>query len=97
MYIYNVPTPIGVPFAFFPLTNKRSSGDIVPSFGEQAERGYFLQNGGYYFAVSDYSDLAVVGDYYTNGSYGLRVDNQYNKRYKFNGNLSFRFENLITS
>ena len=97
MYIYNVPTPIGVPFAFFPLTNKRSSGVIVPSFGEQAERGYFLQNGGYYFAVSDYLDLAVVGDYYTNGSYGLRVDNQYNKRYKFNGNLSFRFENLITS
>ncbi len=97
MYIYNVPTPIGVPFAFFPLTNKRSSGVIVPSFGEQAERGYFLQNGGYYFAVNDYLDLAVVGDYYTNGSYGLRVDNQYNKRYKFNGNLSFRFENLITS
>ena len=97
MYIYNVPTPIGVPFAFFPLTNKRSSGVIVPSFGEQAERGYFLQNGGYYFAVSDYLDLAVVGDYYTNGSYGLRVDNQYNKRYKFNGNLSFRFENLISS
>lgn len=97
MYIYNVPTPIGVPFAFFPLTNKRSSGVIVPSFGEQEERGYFLQNGGYYFAVNDYLDLAVVGDYYTNGSYGLRVDNQYNKRYKFNGNLSFRFENLITS
>ncbi len=97
MYIYNVPTPIGVPFAFFPLTNKRSSGVIVPSFGEQAERGYFLQNGGYYFALSDYLDLAVVGDYYTNGSYGMRLDNQYIKRYKFNGNLSFRFENLISS
>ena len=98
MYIYDVPTPIGIPFAFFPMSNKRTSGIIVPSYGGgQTDRGYSLQNGGYYFAINDYIDLAVVGDYYTNGSYGLRIDNQYNKLYKFNGDLSFRFENLITS
>jgi hypothetical protein len=97
MFIADVPTPIGLPFAYFPLTQKRTSGVIFPSFGEQNDRGYFLQNGGYYFAISDYVDLAVLGDYYTNGSYGLRFESNYALRYKFKGNLSFRFENLINS
>ncbi|MGB6269635.1 MAG: putative LPS assembly protein LptD [Olleya sp.] len=97
LFIYDVPTPIGLPFAFFPLTKKQTSGVIFPSFGEDGNRGYFLQNGGYYFAISDYFDLAVLGDYYTNGSYGLRFENKYAKRYKFRGNLAFRYENLITS
>nr|WP_152975629.1 putative LPS assembly protein LptD [Lacinutrix himadriensis] len=97
MFIYGVPTPIGLPFAYFPLTKKQTSGVIFPSFGEQSSRGYFLQNGGYYFALSDYVDLAVLGDYYTNGSYGLRLQSKYNVRYKFNGDFSFRYENLITS
>lgn len=97
MYIYDVPTPIFIPFAYFPLTKKQSSGLIFPSFGEQNNRGYFIQNGGYYFAISDYFDLATLGDYYTNGSYGLRVESNYAVRYKFRGNLGFRYENLITS
>ena len=97
MYIADVPTPIGLPFAYFPLTQKRTSGVIFPTFGEQNDRGYFIQNGGYYFAISDYVDLAVLGDYYTNGSYGLRIESSYAVRYRFRGNLSFRFENLITS
>lgn len=99
LYFYGVPTPIYVPFAFFPLTKKQTSGIIFPSFGEETanDRGYFIQNGGYYFAISDYVDLAVLGDYYTNGSYGLRVESNYALRYRFRGNLSFRFENLITS
>lgn len=97
LFIYNVPTPIGLPFAFFPMTNKQTSGVIFPSFGEQNDRGYFLQNGGYYFAISDYFDLATLGDYYTNGSYGLRLESNYAVRYKFRGNLSFRYENLISS
>ena len=97
LFIYDVPTPIGLPFAFFPLTKKQTSGVIFPSFGEQNDRGYFLQNGGYYFAVNDYFDLAILGDFYTNGSYGVRFENKYNKRYKFNGNLGFRYENLINS
>lgn len=97
MFIADVPTPIGMPFAYFPLTKKRTSGVIFPSFGQNNDRGYNIQNGGYYFAVSDYFDLTVLGDYYTNGSYGMRIESAYGVRYKFRGNLSFRFENLITS
>ena len=97
MYIADVPTPIGLPFAYFPISNKRSSGIIFPSFGEQNSRGYFIQNGGYYLPINDNLDLTLLGDYYTNGSYGFRVENTYIYRYKFRGNLSFRFENLIQS
>ncbi|NNL16473.1 MAG: LPS-assembly protein LptD [Flavobacteriaceae bacterium] len=97
MVIADVPTPIGLPFGFFPLTEKQTSGLIIPTFGEQSSRGYFLQNGGYYFAISDYADLAVLGDYFTNGSYGFRLETNYAYRYNFSGNLSFRYENLITS
>ncbi len=97
LFIYDVPTPIGLPFAYFPLSKKQTAGVIFPSFGEQNDRGYFLQNGGYYFPISDYVDLALLGDYYTNGSYGIRVESKYAKRYSFNGNLGFRYENLINS
>jgi len=97
MVIADVPTPIGLPFAFFPLTEKQTSGVIIPSFGEQNNRGYFLQNGGYYFAISDHFDLALLGDYYTNGSYALRSETNYAKRYKFRGNLSLRYENILNS
>ena len=97
MYIADVPTPIGLPFAYFPISNKRSSGIIFPSFGEQNSRGYFIQNGGYYLPINDNLDLTLLGDYYTNGSYGFRVENTYLYRYRFRGNLSFRFENLIQS
>ncbi|WP_282031942.1 putative LPS assembly protein LptD [Winogradskyella eximia] len=95
MEIYGVPTPIALPFAFFPMTKKQTSGIIFPSFGEDNNRGYNLQNGGYYFAISDYLDLAVLGDYYTNGSYGLRLESNYALRYKYRGNVSFRYENLL--
>ena len=97
MYIADVPTPLGLPFGYFPMTDKRASGFIIPSFGDNRNRGYFLQNGGYYFAINDYMDLAVVGDYYTNGSYGLRFDSNYRQRYKYKGNVSFRYENLLNS
>ncbi|WP_405572140.1 putative LPS assembly protein LptD [Winogradskyella sp. Asnod2-B02-A] len=95
MEIYGVPTPIALPFAFFPMTKKQTSGIIFPSFGEDNNKGYNLQNGGYYFAISDYLDLAVLGDYYTNGSYGLRLESNYAMRYKYRGNVSFRYENLL--
>jgi len=98
MYIADVPTPIGLPFAFFPLNKEQSvSGFIIPSPGETRQRGYFLQNGGYYFALSDYYNLAITGDYYTNGSYALRADSDYRLRYKFNGRLSFNFEKILAS
>ncbi|MFD0964179.1 putative LPS assembly protein LptD [Pseudofulvibacter geojedonensis] len=97
MYIYQIPTPIGIPFAYFPLTEDRASGFIVPTFGENSNRGYFLQNGGYYFAINDYFDLTLLGDYYTNGSYGYNLSSNYKVNYKFNGQFSFRYENLINS
>ena len=95
LYIYDVPTPIFLPFAFFPLNENRNSGFIFPTIGQNNNRGYFIQNGGYYFAPSDFFDLTLLGDYYTNGSYGMRVESNYKKRYSYSGRLSFRFENLI--
>ncbi len=97
MYIADVPTPIGLPFAYFPLTEDRTSGFILPSIGQESNRGFFFQNGGYYFAVNDYLDLTFLGDYYTNGSYGLRAESSYVVKYQYRGNLSFRYENLINS
>ena len=97
MVIANVPTPLIMPFAFFPMTETSQSGIIMPTFNDTRQRGYALQNGGYYFALSNNYDLAILGDYYTNGSYALRAETSYAKRYKFNGNLNIRFENLITS
>ena len=97
MYIADVPTPIGLPFAYFPLTEDRTSGFIIPSFGDNNNRGFFLQNGGYYFAINDYLDFSLLGDYYTNGSYALRGETTYALRYKFKGNLSARFESLVES
>jgi len=95
LYIYDVPTPVFLPFAYFPLSEDRNSGFLFPTIGQNNNRGYFLQNGGYYFAPSDYFDLTILGDYYTNGSYGMRIESNYRKRYAYSGKLSFRFENLI--
>lgn len=97
MFIADVPTPLGLPFGYFPLTEDRTSGFIIPSYGEENNRGYFLQNGGYYFAMSDYADLTLTGDYYTNGSFTFSVESAYAKRYKFRGNLRFRYENNLNS
>jgi lipopolysaccharide assembly outer membrane protein LptD (OstA) len=97
LWIENVPTPIALPFAFFPITQTNQSGIIPPSYGQSNDRGYALQNGGYYFALSDKYDLAILGDYYTNGSYATRFESSYANKYKFNGRVNIRFENLITS
>ena len=97
MYIADVPTPLGLPFGFFPMTKDRSSGFIIPTFGDNRNRGFSLTNGGYYFAISDYLDLTTLLDLYSNGSYGLRLDSNYNVRYRFSGNVSLRFEKLFIS
>jgi lipopolysaccharide assembly outer membrane protein LptD (OstA) len=97
LVIADVPTPLFLPFAYFPMSEKSTSGFIVPTPGQNNRQGYFLQNGGYYFALSEYYDLAILGDYYTNGSYGLRAESSYAKRYKFNGRFNFRYENNIQS
>jgi len=95
MVIADVPTPIGLPFAFFPMTETSQSGVIMPTFQDTRNQGYSLQNGGYYLALSDYYDLAILADYYTNGSYGMRFESSYAMRYKFRGNVNLRFEELI--
>ncbi|MDX6182668.1 putative LPS assembly protein LptD [Flavobacterium sp. Fl-77] len=98
MVIADVPTPIALPFAFFPMSEEKSiSGIIIPSYNDSNTRGFSLQNGGYYFALSDNYDLTVLGDYYTNGSYAMRFESAYAKIYKYRGNVNIRFENLINS
>tara|TARA_R110002020_G_scaffold91560_2_gene222309 strand:+ start:45707 stop:48400 length:2694 start_codon:yes stop_codon:yes gene_type:complete len=97
MYIADVPTPIALPFAYFPLTTGRTAGLIFPTFGNDPDRGYFLQNGGYYLPINEYVDLDLSGDLYTNGSYGLRGQSVYIRRYKFRGNVNIRYENIINS
>ncbi len=97
MVIAGVPTPLGIPFAYFPLSKETNvSGIIIPTFGDSNAQGYFLQNGGYYFALSKHYDLALLGDYYTNGSYAIRAETSYAKIYKYRGNFNFRFENQIS-
>ncbi|WP_273566549.1 putative LPS assembly protein LptD [Maribacter halichondriae] len=97
LYIADVPTPIGLPFAYFPLSVGRTAGLMIPTFGNDPNRGYFLQQGGYYLPIGEYADLTLTGDFYTNGSYGFRTQSVYVKRYKYRGNVNFRYENLVTS
>jgi lipopolysaccharide assembly outer membrane protein LptD (OstA) len=97
LVIADVPTPIGVPFAYFPMSEESISGFIMPTPGQSNNQGYFLQNGGYYFALSKYYDLAILADYFTNGSFGLRAESNYALRYKYSGRLNLRFENQIQS
>lgn len=94
LFIADVPTPVTFPFFYVPLTKGRASGLLLPTWGDNSQ-GYFLQNGGFYFAINDYVDLAVTGDAYTNGSWALRFDSSYKLRYRFGGRFSLRFENLI--
>ena len=89
--IEDVPTPIALPFAFFPITKSRQSGILFPSYGWQNYRGYYLQNGGYYFALSDNWDLALLGDLYTNLSWALEAKANYYKRYKYKGQVDARY------
>ncbi len=91
LYIEDIPTPLFVPLGYFPNTKNQSSGILFPTYGESPNRGFFLENGGYYFAFSDYIDLALRGDIYTRGSWGIHSFSNYNKRYKFNGSLNFDY------
>ena len=97
LFIKNVPTPIGLPFAYFPSQETKDSGFIIPNINESNERGYSFQNGGYYLPISELFDLTILGDYYTNGSYGVNISSTYRKRYSNSGNFSIRYENLINS
>ena len=96
MYIAGVPTPLGLPFAYFPMVEDAASGFILPSFNDSDIRGFELQNGGYYFAINDYVNLTLVGNYATNTSFSIRAESDYAKRYRYSGNFNVRFENNIT-
>ena len=101
----NVPTPLGFIFGMFPQPKKKVSGLIMPNYGEEKRRGFYLRDGGYYFAVNDHLDLRLTGDIYSKGSYGMTLGTNYKKRYSYSGNLRFNynksklgdFENPTTS
>ena len=97
LVIADVPTPLFLPFAYFPMGQSRSSGFIIPSWSSSNTRGLFLQNGGYYFAINDYVDLELLGDVYSNGGWSLRTNSAYYVRYKFSGNVNLSFEKIIES
>ena len=98
LVIADVPTPVFLPFAYFPLGKNRTSGFIFPAIQTStSNRGIGIQNGGYYFAVNDYVDLELLGDVYSNGSWGFRTNSQYYVRYKFSGGFNLSFEKLIRS
>ncbi|TAF67039.1 MAG: LPS-assembly protein LptD [Cytophagales bacterium] len=95
MYIGKNPTPLGFLFGIFPFTETRTSGIIVPVYGEAQDRGFFLREGGYYWAVNDKLALTFLGELYTNGSWGLNFSANYIKRYQYSGTAAFRFNNRI--
>ena len=96
LVLADIPTPLFIPFAYFPLSETSVSGFLIPAFDTgSSDRGIGFQNGGYYFAINDYIDLTVLGDAWSNGSWGARINSNYKKRYRFNGNFSLNFENII--
>ncbi|MFC2104764.1 putative LPS assembly protein LptD [Bacteroidota bacterium] len=92
-----IPMPLGVPFGFFPNQSQYSSGIIIPKYGEENNRGFFLQDGGYYFGISDKMDLALTGDIFSKGSWATDARFRYKKRYKFNSNFNFSYAEFIKS
>ena len=94
LVVADVPLPLALPFGFFPFTSDYSSGFLMPSYGDELERGFYLRDGGYYFAISDLMDLKVTGEIFTKGSWGVTGSSNYRKRYKFSGNVNLSY--LVT-
>ncbi|MDA3820790.1 MAG: putative LPS assembly protein LptD [Candidatus Delongbacteria bacterium] len=95
LVIEDIPTPVGIPFGFFPNTKGASSGVIIPEYGEEQNRGFFLRNGGYYWAINNYLDLLLTGGIYSKGSWEARAATHYKIRYKMSGNLSFHYNRNV--
>ncbi|MCC8037903.1 MAG: LPS-assembly protein LptD [Bacteroidales bacterium] len=91
MVLAGLPLPLAIPFGYFPFSDKYSSGIIFPTFGDDYQRGFYLSDGGYYFAINDNIDLALTGEIYTKGSWGLAAQSTYAKRYKYNGNFQINY------
>ena len=96
MVLADVPLPLALPFGYFPFSEKYSSGIIFPSFGDDYNRGFYLRDGGYYFAINDNVDLALRGEIYTKGSWGISAHSSYVKRYKFRGSFDISFLTTIS-
>jgi hypothetical protein len=95
LVVADVPVPFAVPYGFFPFTKSYSSGFIMPTYGDETERGFYLRDGGYYFAISDKMDLKVIGEIYTKGSWGVSGASNYRKRYKYSGAFYGSYQNTI--
>lgn len=96
LVVADVPLPLAIPYGFFPFTKSYSSGFIMPSYGDESDRGFYLRDGGYYFAMSDKWDLKLLGEIYTKGSWGMSVASNYRKRYKYSGSLFLSFQDTRT-
>lgn len=95
LVVEDVPLPLAIPYGFFPFSKKYSSGIIVPTFGDETSRGFYLREGGYYFAINDMIDLKALGEIYTKGSWGLSLLSNYRKRYRFNGNFNLSYQKTV--
>lgn len=96
LVVGDVPLPLAIPFGFFPFTSQYSSGLIMPNFGDDYTRGLYLSGLGYYFAINDYMDLQLTGDIYTRGTWAIRAQSRYLKRYKFTGSFSVNYRRDVT-
>ena len=97
LYINDVPTILGFPFGMFPAKNEASSGIIVPSYGEERRRGFYLRGGGYFFDISEYIKAELKGDIYSKGGHALTLNSSYNKRYAYRGNLNFGYTKTLSA
>lgn len=93
LVVADVPLPLAIPYGFFPFTKSYSSGFIMPSYGDESSRGFYLRDGGYYFAINDKWDLKLLGEIYTKGSWGVSAASNYRKRYKYSGSFFFSYQN----
>ena len=96
LVVADVPLPLAIPYGFFPFTKSYSSGFIMPTYGDESDRGFYLRDGGYYFAINDKWDLKLLGELYTKGSWGLSAASNYNKRYRYSGSFFLSYQNTKT-
>ena len=92
LVVADVPLPLAIPYGFFPFTKSYSSGFIMPTYGDESARGFYLRDGGYYFAINDKWDLKLLGEIYTKGSWGVSAASNYNKRYRYSGSFYFSYQ-----
>ena len=95
LVVADVPLPFAIPYGFFPFTKSYSSGFIMPTYGDETSRGFYLRDGGYYFAISDKMDLKLIGEIYTKGSWGVSAATNYRKRYRHSGSFLFSYQNSV--